>query len=518
MPVAPLPIPTDTPPRRRRWSRRRIILLSSLLLLASPFLAYAVLAVRFYSGRPNPTHDYYADYNALREQFSEEDRAWGLYMAMRPRVKDFYKLRDDFEEIAEKNGIDYDDIPGVLDARPGDPFYQTARDAISQTTLLDEIRAAARHPIIGTLATDRFVNDPPTSPSDFLPPSSDPAQQESLMLMLIMPLGDVRDSIKILAFDAHSAVHEGDHARAVANILDIVRIARQAEREPGIIADLVAIACLSVAQETTLEIVNKQPSAFDDDQLHDLANLFLTDAIEAATIDFEHERMMQHDVIQRIYTDDGHGNGRLTSHGLGFMDSNRPAHIVKLLAPIAGALTADRRSQTRMLDDGIESAQRLVLDPATHYPEAAARLHRLENTAPGDIFRYILSRIMEPGLAKAAQTQIQTRTRIRATATRLALERHKLAEGHYPDTLDQLVPTYLPELPADPFNPGHPIKYLLRDNQPILYSVGSNAIDNQATPAPRNADAANLEARFANPAGPAPTAPQADWILSPPQP
>lgn len=515
MPDQPLPIPNDPPPKRRRWSRRRIIVLFILLLLASPLLACAALAARFYTGKPNPTHDYYADYNALREQFSEEDRAWGLYMAMRPRIADFYKLRDDFEEIAEEEGIDYDDIPDVLDARPGDPFYPTANDVISQTTLLDEIRAAARRPIIGTLATDRYVNDPPASPSDYLPPSSDPAQQESLMLMLIMPLGDVRDSIKILAFDAHSAVHEGDHARAVANIVDIVRIAGQAERERGIIADLVAIACVGVAQETTLEIVNKQPSAFNDDQLHDLTNLLLTDAIKAATIDFEHERMMQHDVIQRIYTDDGQGNGRLTSHGLGFMDSNRPAQIVKILAPIAGALTADRRSQSRMLDSGIESAQRLVLDPATHYPQAAARLNRLESTAPGDMLRYIVSRIMEPGLAKAAQTQIQSRTKLRATATRLALERYKLAQGHYPDTLNQLVPTYLPELPADPFNPGHPLNDLLRDGTPYIYSVGSNGIDNQATPAPPNTRPDSLKARFADPNAPSPDAPAADWILSP---
>lgn len=197
------------------------------------------------------------------------------------------------------------------------------------------------------------------------------------------------------------------------------------------------------------------------------------------------------------------------------MDSNRPAQIVKLLAPIAGALTADRRSQSRMLDSGIESAQRLVLDPATHYPQAAARLNRLESTAPGDMLRYIVSRIMEPGLAKAAQTQIQSRTKLRATATRLVLERYKLAHTHYPDTLDALVPTYLPELPADPFNPGHPLNYLLRDDTPYIYSVGSNGIDNQATPAPPNTRPDSLKARFADPNGPSPDAPAADWILSP---
>lgn len=516
MPVAPLPIPNDTPPKPRRRSRRRIILLSILLLLAAPFLAYAALAVRFYTGKPNPTHNYYADLNALRDQYTEDQRAWGLYLAMRPRFTSLFgELRLAFDDIAEDQGVNFDDIPNPFDVRPGDPFFALADTAISATTLIDEARYAARRPIIGTPATDRYANDPPASPADFLPPNPDAALRQPLIAQVYTPLAEIRSATNILGFDAHRAIHEGDPDRTVENIREIIRIARHSEREPSIIADLVAIACADIARVTAIEIVDTHPGAFNDQHLETLIQLFLTDAVAAANIDFDHERIMQHDVIQHVYTDDGRGSGRLTSRGIGYLESTRHPAVVQLLAPIAGMLVADRRSQTRMLDEGIESVRRVAADPALNYHKAALRLHRLRHDSPSN--RYVISLTFEPDLYKIAETQVQSRTKAQSTATRLALERFKLANNHYPDTLTQLVPTYLPELPADPFNPGHPIKYLLRDNQPILYSVGSNAIDNQATPAPRNADAANLEARFADPAGPSPTALEADWILSPAQ-
>ena len=40
---------------------------------------------------------------------------------------------------------------------------------------------------------------------------------------------------------------------------------------------------------------------------------------------------------------------------------------------------------------------------------------------------------------------------IEATRTRVALRMHQLREGRYPDTLDDLVPEYLPTVPKDPF-------------------------------------------------------------------
>ncbi len=49
--------------------------------------------------------------------------------------------------------------------------------------------------------------------------------------------------------------------------------------------------------------------------------------------------------------------------------------------------------------------------------------------------------------------------------------------GHYPTTLDALVPTLLPVLPLDLWD-GKPLKYKIEDHRPLLYTIGSDLIDN----------------------------------------
>lgn len=67
-------------------------------------------------------------------------------------------------------------------------------------------------------------------------------------------------------------------------------------------------------------------------------------------------------------------------------------------------------------------------------------------------------------------------------ATMLALRAYDLEKGHYPATLSQLVPAYLPAVPVDPFADGLPLKYKLYDKSFILYSVGPDGKDDGGTP------------------------------------
>jgi hypothetical protein len=63
----------------------------------------------------------------------------------------------------------------------------------------------------------------------------------------------------------------------------------------------------------------------------------------------------------------------------------------------------------------------------------------------------------------------------RMTIVTLALRRHELAHGHLPDTLQELVPAYLPEVPLDPFD-DLPLRWDAAKKW--LYSVGENGKDN----------------------------------------
>jgi len=112
---------------------------------------------------------------------------------------------------------------------------------------------------------------------------------------------------------------------------------------------------------------------------------------------------------------------------------------------------------------------------------------------------HMFSRIMLPALDAATRTHFQALATQRMAATALAIRLYEADHGQRPDTLEQLVPDYLPAVPRDPFTLDEPIKYkpegakliawrhvrdgqvtgpLLPDTGPaILYCVGSNRTD-----------------------------------------
>jgi hypothetical protein len=77
-------------------------------------------------------------------------------------------------------------------------------------------------------------------------------------------------------------------------------------------------------------------------------------------------------------------------------------------------------------------------------------------------------------------------------ATSLALHAYKLDHGVCPRTFAQLVPTYLPAAPLDPFSDGQPLKYRIVGDHDLLYSIGPDGVDNGGAPIPMSATALAL--------------------------
>jgi hypothetical protein len=59
----------------------------------------------------------------------------------------------------------------------------------------------------------------------------------------------------------------------------------------------------------------------------------------------------------------------------------------------------------------------------------------------------------------------------------LAAERFRRAEGHLPETLEQLVPRFLPHLPPDPYT-GAAQRMIHAEDGVLIYSVGLDGVDN----------------------------------------
>lgn len=63
-----------------------------------------------------------------------------------------------------------------------------------------------------------------------------------------------------------------------------------------------------------------------------------------------------------------------------------------------------------------------------------------------------------------------------ATLVAIGLELYRRDRGAYPISLDDLVPRFMPAVPPDRFD-GNPVRYRLVNGKPVIYSVGSDRMD-----------------------------------------
>ena len=87
------------------------------------------------------------------------------------------------------------------------------------------------------------------------------------------------------------------------------------------------------------------------------------------------------------------------------------------------------------------------------------------------------ARLALPALGNYAQRTAYGQNAVNMARVAIALERYRLANGNYPDSLDALAPQFMEKIPHDIIN-GEPLHYRrTEDGQFVLYSVGWNETD-----------------------------------------
>ena len=127
-----------------------------------------------------------------------------------------------------------------------------------------------------------------------------------------------------------------------------------------------------------------------------------------------------------------------------------------------------------------ELSQRVMSpDISRRFEETAAQV-RSRSRIPGNLFVGFYL----PSLERAASPCARTQTSVDLARVACALERFRQANGGFPESLNALVPTYLPEIPHDIVN-GQPLRYRrTEDGNFLLYSVGWNGKDDGGKPEP----------------------------------
>ncbi|MBK7405424.1 MAG: hypothetical protein IPJ41_12530 [Phycisphaerales bacterium] len=462
--------------RGRHWAHRAFA--HTIHGIGAVFLAcalvYALLVWRYYTGEPRITRNFTAEYNSKIEQIPEADRAWGLYVESYNEAEPLPKpLEAAWPALAPEHPL-YNDALAYLEREQG---------------VISLLHRAAAKPHLGAPLSDtidprmRQATEHRTGPTDA--PWPEPAANPMLVTVLLPELGHFRGMAKLLTFDAHVAARAGQAERAGRDIDTMIGIADHAAERPFLISGLVGFAIEALAIQTTSEIVHEFPDLLSDQQLQTLAHRHAAFMGGRPHADMTGERWFFEDVIQRIYTDDGKGNGHITAQGMHeLLDLTGPSGGSELevlpnpLAPITAAVIADRASMTAMHERLMARAEANTAGPMWEYDKREEANQQLDAMLADPIarVRYMPVALLMPALDKVSRTVESMAQRRDGVLTGLALELYRRDHGGYPPTLETLVPRYLPEVPPDRFT-GEPLHYRLIDGQPRLWSVGADRND-----------------------------------------
>lgn len=466
---------------------RSIIILFLLLITV-----YSILFIRFYAGTPSITHDYTNEINTKARSVKPENRAWPLYREAILTLKHALIKAQEINPALNESLYDPEE----------EIWPQMLTFLNSQQPAIEKLRSAASKPGLGYIATAYISpEDKPLMPGD----TDDPAKQDpnyipSLIEIKLPYLSELRFAAKILAADTTRAALANDSQTTTQNLLCLINMSNHSREIPTIIGDLVSMALLTLTEDRITYILQNQPDLLTEQQLQKLAHALtaIWDNKNKINLSYNEERLMFYDTVQRVYTDDGNGNGRLTKEGVryikGFTDYNSINNNTQdnpnqdLLNSTWGCLLdlviADRKSMTTEYDRLMNIMLKYDKTPLWQRTENTfeIELESLFKPFPWNM-RYELIRILLPALSRVSVNAEIAALRRDATLTILALEQYHKKHHNYPQTLNQLIPDYLTTIPIDRFD-GNPLRYkLTKDNNNfVLYCIGIDMDDDHGNP------------------------------------
>mgnify|MGYP003665446318 CR=1 FL=1 len=511
-------------------------LAGSLALLV--LVSYAVLAVRYFTGSPSIKRNYIAELNVPNEAYREDQKAWAVYqdvelqwrrhvlptqLAQKERYAKAVEAHDakytesNYARLEEDADYEYPPLPGIEhffihdDLTPEHPDYEQTRALVmSFEPQLERVRQAASRPVIGMPYTDGMESieiEPGIWVEIMHPPEHDPKDQGLVMKVLLPDLGMTRRFAKHLMIDAGWAFEEGDTDRAMRDYIALAGLARQCMQGKYLISNLVGFANLNSGYESLSGNLRAFPGAMSKEQLVSIAHINAIAGREIG-LDLSGERMMFDDLLQRTYTDDGHGNGRMTPAGdkiirdlVAFNNLSDEFPIEdawQTLGQPLGFVAGNRKSQ----HDQYHRAIDLIEQAAQEGPESIYLVQGLDVQTEMDYYRldgYFVSPVgvMLPAISNTVNTLFQKQLMHEGFMAMLAIETYRAERGQLPDSLSELAPSYLPKVPDDPFNPGYPMQYKVESGGYVLYVAGADGdLDGGDEPDPEDQSRQSFFKRF----------------------
>ena len=271
-------------------------------------------------------------------------------------------------------------------------------------------------------------------------------------------LAVLKHVIRLLNLDTVLYAENGNARLAARSVTSAFGIIRSLAKEPTDASQFVRIACHALTVSSLERVINR--TEFADEQLVKLGQA-VADAEDIAAMSwvFIGERCRGINVFKDPASLNPDLIGRKTL---------LPAPILKLYKAL-GLADRDAVIYIDLMNDYMDTSSL----PLQQRQEAADVIQtKLNRTSK----IHILLHMFRPTNPRFTTLYLVNIAHLRTARVALAIQRYRLSTGNLPDTLANLIPTYLKTIPKDPFD-GRTLRFEKLEIGFVVYSVGEDRMD-----------------------------------------
>jgi hypothetical protein len=288
--------------------------------------------------------------------------------------------------------------------------------------------------------------------------------------------GAARTVARLALLQAFRRAQDGDADGALESCRAIINAGRSFGDE-GMLLTLLQRCAIDATACGAMQRVLAQGEA-SDASLSELQNLLVAEANEPNLLHaLRGERASSFEIFDRLSL------GDVPISALGGGPAAPPSPGSKLIAALSAPYLRHNQSLTLSLLNGAVEIAKL---PVEKQPERWKQWKAESQTPTGNAKKAFGGLALTLGAAVVPSTDafLRNQASLRSAIVLVAVERFRLANGHWPDSIDELMPSILKQAIIDPYS-GKPIRIVREHDTISIYSVGPDGQDNGGVLNPR---------------------------------
>ncbi|MFT4594018.1 MAG: hypothetical protein ACI9JK_001742 [Phycisphaerales bacterium] len=409
--------------------------------------------------------DYVAKLNETASAVPEEDRAWPIYRDASIALKEHEMPSSVFYD----NDVEEPQWPSDEGWEYFEHWLQTHEDTLAL------IREGANKNGFGFVLQGRVQEEDKELWPDKFASQSEEKHDEFVFSILLPQLRHMRGMVQLLSIDAKAAAFEGDAERCVSAIDAMLRIGTHVREHPLFISDLVSFSLYNFTFSTIGKILVHDSTVFTSAQFGQLEDLLanLDDYLQLRLVG---ERYFMYDLLQRMYTDNGNGDGSLVPLEANRIMASLTSDLTEgsltpaLFIPVMDVFASSRKELKDEFDSRMDIAEQHSGVPLYELKAMPNAFGEQLYTAPRSaIDPYFLINLLMPALDQAILQGEYTRAKRDATLAALYAVQVFNKTGEWPTDL-------VSAGVVDAWS-GAPFLITANNGSPLIYSVGFNQLD-----------------------------------------